>query len=166
MGSRRAPSSALSAPESSSKIQLCLSNPGVSGCAASRGSSTENSNGKNRSRRFSGIKLSHEIPSVSRVHRQDVGSQNHPGFPGFCRIIAFFMDYWDKIEKQSKKTTKRLQSFEILTCQIPEEPEFRLGDAQNQEKGRSWMSCGCSHPACLRNCVSAGNSQLSWDPGC
>lgn len=63
----------------------------------------ENSDGKNRSRRFSVIKARHELPSLSRVHGQDVSSQNHPGFPGFCRIIMVFMDYWAKIDKQREK---------------------------------------------------------------
>lgn len=94
----------LSALEFSFK-KLCPSDPCASGCAASRGSSMENSNGKNRSRRFSVIKHRHKMPSVARVHRQDRGSQNHPGFPGFCRIIMFFMDYWDKMEKTKPKET-------------------------------------------------------------
>lgn len=65
----------------------------------------ENSNGKNRSRRFSVIKHRHKMPSVARVHRQDRDSQNLGGFPGFCRIIMFFMDYWDKMEKTKPKET-------------------------------------------------------------
>lgn len=119
----------------------------------------ENSNGKNRSRRFSVIKHRHKTPSVSRVHRQDIGSQNRPGFPGFCRIIIFFMDYWDMIEKQSQKR-KNLQFFKILASHLPGIPGPRRAGA------RAWRCCSCT--ADIRNCVGAGreggNSRLCWDP--